>query len=129
MGQARTPPLGNEGVGRVLEAGSSRRQVSRLITIVRGRDVEQVPSGTRNDMNDASNMAIQPRFRTIDGLSVRYAESEPRDADALLLCPWPESVFAFDRMWTRLAERAHLVAIDLPGFGHSQRRDALLSPR
>ena len=32
-------------------------------------------------------------------------------------------------MWARLAERTHLVAIDLPGFGHSQRRDALLSPR
>ena len=29
----------------------------------------------------------------------------------------------------RLAEHTHLVAIDLPGFGHSQRRDALLSPR
>jgi pimeloyl-ACP methyl ester carboxylesterase len=27
-----------------------------------------------------------------------------------------------------LAEHTHLVAIDLPGFGHSQRRDAL-SPR
>src|SRR5207245_8072240 len=26
-------------------------------------------------------------------------------------------------------EQAHLVAVDLPGFGHSQRRDALLSPR
>ena len=29
----------------------------------------------------------------------------------------------------RLAGQAHLVAIDLPGFGHSERRDALLSPR
>jgi pimeloyl-ACP methyl ester carboxylesterase len=28
-----------------------------------------------------------------------------------------------------LAEHSHLVAIDLSGFGHSQRRDALLSPR
>jgi pimeloyl-ACP methyl ester carboxylesterase len=32
-------------------------------------------------------------------------------------------------MWTRLAEHARLVAIDLPGFGHSQHSDALLSPR
>jgi pimeloyl-ACP methyl ester carboxylesterase len=29
----------------------------------------------------------------------------------------------------RLAEHTHLVAIDLPGFGHSRRRDELLSPR
>jgi pimeloyl-ACP methyl ester carboxylesterase len=46
-----------------------------------------------------------------------------------LLSPWPESLFAFEPTWLRLAERTHLVAIDLPGFGHSQRSDALLSPR
>jgi len=32
-------------------------------------------------------------------------------------------------MWERLAQHAHLVAVDLPGFGHSERRDALLAPR
>jgi len=69
------------------------------------------------------------QFRTIDGLSIRYAESEERDDHALLLGPWPESLLAFDPTWARLAEQAHLVAVDLPGFGHSQRRDALLSPR
>lgn len=69
------------------------------------------------------------KFRTIDGLSVRFAESERREVDALLLSPWPESLLAFEPTWARLAEHAHLVAIDLPGFGHSQRRDALLSPR
>jgi len=57
------------------------------------------------------------------------AESENRDDHALLLSPWPESLYAFEPTWLRLAEHAHLVAIDLPGFGHSQRRDALLSPR
>jgi pimeloyl-ACP methyl ester carboxylesterase len=31
-------------------------------------------------------------------------------------------------MWSRLAEHAHLVAIDLPVFGHSERRDELLTP-
>jgi pimeloyl-ACP methyl ester carboxylesterase len=75
------------------------------------------------------NESIQPQFRTIDGLSIRFAESEQRDNHALLLCPWPESVFAFAPIWARLAEHTHLVAVDLPGFGHSQRREALLSPR
>lgn len=75
------------------------------------------------------NGSIQTHFRTIDGLSIRFAESEQRDDHALLLSPWPESLFAFDPTWLRLAEHAHLVAIDLPGFGHSQRNDALLSPR
>jgi pimeloyl-ACP methyl ester carboxylesterase len=76
-----------------------------------------------------SNTPIQMQFRTIDGLSLRYAESEDRDDHALLLSPWPESLLAFEPTWARLAEDTHLVAIDLPGFGHSQRRDALLSPR
>ena len=78
-----------------------------------------------------SETPIETQFRTIDGLSIRFAESEEQERDdhALLLSPWPESLFAFEPTWLRLAEHAHLVAIDLPGFGHSQRRDALLSPR
>jgi pimeloyl-ACP methyl ester carboxylesterase len=75
------------------------------------------------------NESIQPQFRTIDGLSVRFAQSEARSDHALLLSPWPESLFAFAPTWSRLAEHAHLVAIDLPGFGHSERRDALMSPQ
>jgi pimeloyl-ACP methyl ester carboxylesterase len=71
----------------------------------------------------------QMQIRTIDGLSIRFAESEDRDDHALLLSPWPESLLAFEPTWSRLAEQTHLVAIDLPGFGHSERRDALLSPR
>jgi pimeloyl-ACP methyl ester carboxylesterase len=75
------------------------------------------------------NGSIETKFRTIDGLSIRFAENESRDDHALLLSPWPESLLAFDQMWSRLGEHTHLVAIDLPGFGHSERRDALLAPR
>ena len=74
------------------------------------------------------NTPIQMQFRVIDRLSVRFAESENRSDQALLLNPWPESLLAFEPTWTRLAAHTHLVAIDLPGFGHSQRRDELLSP-
>src|SRR6267142_3435782 len=80
-------------------------------------------------MSRWSNTPIETRFRTIDRLTIRFAESEDRDDHALWLSPWPESLFAFEPTWARLAEHTHLVAIDLPGFGHSQRRDALLSPR
>jgi pimeloyl-ACP methyl ester carboxylesterase len=76
-----------------------------------------------------SNTPIETKFRIIDGLTIRFAETEDRDDHALLLSPWPESLLAFDQIWGRLAEHTHLVAIDLPGFGHSERRDALLSPR
>jgi pimeloyl-ACP methyl ester carboxylesterase len=75
------------------------------------------------------NTPIQTQFRVIDGLSIRFAESGDRDDHALLLSPWPESLLAFEPMWSRLAERTHLVAIDLPGFGRSQRCDPLLAPR
>ncbi|MGA7930754.1 MAG: alpha/beta hydrolase [Candidatus Sulfotelmatobacter sp.] len=46
---------------------------------------------------------------------------------AILLSPWPESLYTFEQMWPRLAEHAHLVAVDLPGFGHSERRDELFT--
>ena len=73
---------------------------------------------------------IKTRFRTIDGLSIRYAQSDgPRDVEVLLLAPWPESLFAYDANWSRLARHAHLTAVDLPGFGHSEMRADLLSPK
>ena len=75
------------------------------------------------------NTSFEMRFRVIGGLTVRYAQSEDHCDHALLLSPWPESLLAFMPMWEPLAQYAHLVAIDLPGFGRSQRCDALLSPR
>lgn len=80
-------------------------------------------------MTTTSSDSIRTQFRTIDGLSIRCAESDARDDHALLLCPWPESLYAYEPIWSRLAERAHLIAMDLPGFGRSERRDVLMSPR
>jgi pimeloyl-ACP methyl ester carboxylesterase len=47
----------------------------------------------------------------------------------VLTSPWPESVYAFAPMWASLSEHARLFAVDLPGFGASERREDLLSPR
>jgi pimeloyl-ACP methyl ester carboxylesterase len=47
----------------------------------------------------------------------------------MLLGPWPESIYCYEPTWPRLVEDTHLVAIDLPGFGQSERRDTLMSPR
>ena len=80
-------------------------------------------------MTTSLKAPIHVQFRTIDSLSIRFAESESRDVHALLLSPWPESLYAFEPTWARLAERTHLVAIDLPGFGQSERRNGLMSPR
>ena len=68
------------------------------------------------------SQSIWTQYRAIDGLAVRFAESEDRTDHARLLSPRPESPFAFEPIWPRLAERVRLVAIDLPGFGHSGRR-------
>jgi pimeloyl-ACP methyl ester carboxylesterase len=73
--------------------------------------------------------AVQTQFRTIDDLQIRFAESEQRDDYALLLSPWPESLFAFQPMWERLGEHAHLVAVGLPAFGYSEGRESLFAPR
>jgi pimeloyl-ACP methyl ester carboxylesterase len=74
--------------------------------------------------------SIRPQFRTLDGLRIRYADSGGSDGPKLLLTsPWPESLYAFAQLWDTLAARARLFAIDLPGFGASERRDDLLSPR
>jgi pimeloyl-ACP methyl ester carboxylesterase len=72
---------------------------------------------------------VRPQFTTIDGLSVRFAEGGRGDHDAILLSPWPESVYAFEPSWEHLAARAHLVAVDPPGFGKSEYREALMNPK
>jgi pimeloyl-ACP methyl ester carboxylesterase len=74
-------------------------------------------------------LAENATFRIVDGVSIRFVESDERDADALLLSPWPESVFAYEPVWSRLADTTHLVAIDPPGFGYSEWKEALMSPR
>src|ERR1700752_921969 len=80
-------------------------------------------------MTTKSSELIQTQVRTIDGLSIRYAESEPRDDHALLLSPWPESIYCYEATWARLAENTRLVAVDLPGVGQSEPREELMSPR
>jgi pimeloyl-ACP methyl ester carboxylesterase len=76
-----------------------------------------------------SQLAVELTYRSIEGVSIRFVESDPRPSAALLLSPWPESVLAYEPTWSRLSETTHLVAIDLPGFGRSERKDGLMSPR
>jgi pimeloyl-ACP methyl ester carboxylesterase len=73
--------------------------------------------------------SITTYFRVSDGVRVRFADN---NADArntvLLLSPWPESLWAFRRIWNRVAEAGRVIAIDLPGFGHSDGRPELIAP-
>jgi pimeloyl-ACP methyl ester carboxylesterase len=81
-------------------------------------------------MSTSLNTSMKAQFRTIDGLRIRYADSGgAQEPTVLLTSPWPESLYAFAPLWATLAEHARLFAIDLPGFGASERRADLLSPR
>ena len=78
-------------------------------------------------MNTAMTMATGTR--QVDGLTIRYADSQTGTPNVLLTSPWPESLLAFRRIWPILAGQARLVAVDLPGFGHSQGRTSLFTPQ
>jgi hypothetical protein len=68
-------------------------------------------------------------FPTVDGVRVRYAESDGPPARTIVLTsPWPESLYAFARIWPSLAQRFRLFAVDLHGFGGAEGRADLLSP-
>ena len=58
------------------------------------------------------------RFVNVDGLRIRYMRGEKRsNIPVLLTSPWPESLFAFHRIWPFLAEGAEVVAVDSPDSG------------
>jgi pimeloyl-ACP methyl ester carboxylesterase len=67
-------------------------------------------------------MEQQVFYRTVkvDGLSVFYRETGPKDAPTILLLHGlPSSSRMFQPLLTRLADNYHLVAPDYPGYGHS----------
>ncbi len=63
---------------------------------------------------------IQYRKVSVDGFNVFYRQAGPADAPALLLLHgFPTSSHMFRGLIPALADRFHVVAPDLPGFGHS----------
>lgn len=69
------------------------------------------------------------RLRTVDGVRVRCADSGgTAEPTIVLTSPWPESLYAFAPIWETLRAHGRLFALDLPGFGGSERREDLLAP-
>src|SRR5271156_2822264 len=69
------------------------------------------------------------RFKTIDGLQIRFATNERKDGDPiLLLSPLPESILAFLPTWEMFSALGPVVAVDLPPFGRSETRADLRTP-
>ena len=81
-------------------------------------------------MSAAAYSPIAPLFRVCDGVRIRFADNRADSSrePVLMLSPWPESLWAFRGIWDRVSEVARVVAIDLPGFGHSDGRPELIAP-
>jgi pimeloyl-ACP methyl ester carboxylesterase len=73
---------------------------------------------------------ITTYFRVCDGVRLRYADTKADSHTVvLMLAPWPESLWAFRRIWDRVRPLGRVVALDMPGFGHSdQQRPELIAP-
>ncbi len=68
------------------------------------------------------SMEYPTSYRTIqiDGFSIFYREAGSKDAPTLLLLHGlPSSSRMFEPLFALLSDKYHLVAIDYPGFGHS----------
>ena len=66
----------------------------------------------------------------IDGLRIRLSRSGRTEGTPVLFTsPWPESIYAFYRVLPYFVEAHPVIAIDLPGFGLSESRSDVMSPR
>ena len=65
--------------------------------------------------------AIKYRSADVDGLKIFYREAGSADAPALLLLHgFPSASHMFRDLIPLLADRLHIIAPDLPGFGQSE---------
>jgi pimeloyl-ACP methyl ester carboxylesterase len=82
-------------------------------------------SSEGQNVSAASSVTLIPRTQIhrvqADGVSVFYRESGPSDAPVvLLLHGFPASSFQYRELIPRLADRYHVIAPDLPGFGFTE---------
>jgi pimeloyl-ACP methyl ester carboxylesterase len=81
---------------------------------------------TKDSLPDIGKIATAE----IDGLTIRYAESGTKTGIPIILTsPWPESFYSFYHLAPKLAEKHHVILVDLPGFGLSQSRRDAMSPQ
>ena len=86
-------------------------------------------SSVSNEKTIPERPPFDVAWQTIDGLKVRYAAGGNGGERIVLFSPWPESILAFAPVWDGLVRQFQVLAIDLPGFGRSEGRDDLFTPR
>src|SRR2546430_745756 len=64
-------------------------------------------------MNSPGDSPIAPLFRVCDGVRVRFADNKADSSvTVLMLSPWPESLWAFRRIWDRVSAVARAAGAD-----------------
>ena len=54
-------------------------------------------------MSTGTASQMSSYFRVLDGVRVRFADTRAdSDTTVVMLAPWPESLWAFRRIWDRL---------------------------
>ncbi|QEC78866.1 alpha/beta fold hydrolase [Mucilaginibacter ginsenosidivorax] len=80
-------------------------------------------------MSKESKIMLESDNIEVDGLSIRLIHHKKNDGIPILFtAPWPESIYSFYRILPRLVDSYSYVAVDLPGYGHSQSRADVMSP-
>jgi pimeloyl-ACP methyl ester carboxylesterase len=106
----------------------SRRNASVPVSINRvrnkasGIDFNQNTRIFGGAMTDIPNIPLTSHHRVeADGVQVFYREAGPADAPVILLLHgFPTSSFQYRELIPRLADRYHVIAPDLPGFGFTE---------
>ncbi|GAB3275244.1 alpha/beta fold hydrolase [Kineosporia babensis] len=75
-------------------------------------------------MATTTSPVVQYKTENLDGLDIFYREAGPADAPAIvLLHGFPTSSHMFRNLIPHLADRFHVIAPDLPGYGQSAAPD------
>jgi len=101
------------------------RVLASLIVGVSVMMTSASPAQGDSSRTGTPDLPIYYRTVKVDGLSIFYREAGKPDAPTILLLHgFPSSSRMFDPLLSRLADSYHLVALDYPGFGHSDAPDA-----
>jgi pimeloyl-ACP methyl ester carboxylesterase len=84
--------------------------------------IKQARQNTKTQVNGSDfPLIIQPAYIDVEGIKIRYAHGGKAQGETILLLnPLPQSILAFNPIWSILTAQFNVFAVDLPGFGKSE---------